>query len=213
MRDTRSERLGLAAELLCRARNPNNYSLDYLRTRIVPAIILEQIHFAFEERCQVAAMWTWAYLAPDVEGRLQRDPSSILHLSEWNEGASLWIMDVIAPFGHIRDVIRFLRRGFFSECEYASTIRIDRHGIARVKRWRAGRRKYSKSLRASRFVLPDSAFCSSLSEHIARQETDPNSAPQQWLHDLERRGSREHLPGKSWAVPGAVPSGLPGAEI
>jgi hemolysin-activating ACP:hemolysin acyltransferase len=189
MRDTRSERLGLATELLCRARKPNDYSLDYLRTRIVPAIVLGQIYFVFEERCQVVAMWTWAYLAPDVETRLQRDPHSILHLSEWNEGASLWIMDLIAPFGHIREVIRFLRKGFFFGHEYASTIRIDRRGIFRVKRWVAGEREYSKVPRASRFALSDSAFCSSLSEHIGRQEKDPNSAPQQWLRNQERRGS------------------------
>lgn len=210
MRDTRSERLGLATELLCRARTPNDYSLDYLRTRIVPAIVLDQIHFAFEERCQVVAMWTWAYLAPDVEVRLQGDPNSLLHLSEWNEGTSLWIMDIIAPFGHIREVIRFLRKGFFSGDEYARTIRINRHGVARIKRWRAGRREYSRSPRAVRFVLADSAFCSSLSEHIERQETDPNTAPQQWLRDQERRSLREQLPENSRTARGRVSSGVGG---
>jgi cytolysin-activating lysine-acyltransferase len=168
VKDTRFERLGLATELLCRIRPGQKYGLEFIWQRLQPAIILNQICFGFEERCRVVAFWTWAFLAPDVEERLVRDPSTILHFSEWNEGPNLWVLDLVAPFGHLIDVIRFLQRGFFAGHTSASTARITGGGVVKVSKWYAGSRDDPRGTvrgnTARKFVLPDSAFAPSIRE-------------------------------------------------
>jgi hemolysin-activating ACP:hemolysin acyltransferase len=40
---------------------------------------------------------TWAWLSDETEARLLRDMDPWLHLSEWNEGNSLWIRHFLVP--------------------------------------------------------------------------------------------------------------------
>ncbi|RKT32426.1 hemolysin-activating ACP:hemolysin acyltransferase [Roseovarius halotolerans] len=50
---------------------------------------------------------TWAGLSPQAEYALAIDHRA-LHPEEWNSGPSLWLVDFIAPFGHIDQIVPLL---------------------------------------------------------------------------------------------------------
>jgi cytolysin-activating lysine-acyltransferase len=80
---------------------------------------------------------TWAWLAPDVEQRWLTDPDATLHFSEWNEGDRLWIMDLVAPFGHAYDIVRYMKREMFPGATQAHSLRRDQDGLLRRRSvWR-----------------------------------------------------------------------------
>lgn len=62
---------------------------------------------------------TWAFLADDVEVRWRSQTTGMWHLSEWNEGDTLWIVDFVALPGSLR------------ACIDQAVLRLGRHGRAR----------------------------------------------------------------------------------
>lgn len=160
MVETRAECLGLATELVCRAPRRANYTLSYITLRLLPAIVHEQIHFAFEQRGTPVALWIWAFLAPDVERRIMRDARSPLHESEWNEGGNLWVLDLIAPYGHMHDVIRFIRQDFFTGYKTLQSARKLSNGETRITLWRP----LGPHKEGHRSALSRKAFASSRTE-------------------------------------------------
>src|SRR5947208_2508934 len=103
--DLALEQRGLATQLLCRSKGRRDRSFKWFSMWIEPAIAHRQIGFAFDEKGRPIAYWTWALLAEDVAERLRVDPRGLLHESEWNEGDQCWIIDFVAQFGYVRDVI------------------------------------------------------------------------------------------------------------
>lgn len=75
---------------------------------ISPAIRHGSLKVFFDQRGDPIAYVVWAYLSPQVEQRIFETGNFVLHISEWNEGDSLWILDFLAPFGHCRRVLRSL---------------------------------------------------------------------------------------------------------
>lgn len=58
---------------------------------------------------------TWAHLAPETEDRILRSMDSWLHLSEWNEGESLWIRSLHLPAGLRREGLRLCLDDLFAQ--------------------------------------------------------------------------------------------------
>jgi hemolysin-activating ACP:hemolysin acyltransferase len=87
----------------------------------------------------------WARLSPEVENRIINEALTTLHVSEWDEGSSLWLMDLVIPYGHIRRVLVDLRDVLFPNEErlrYFSS----RHGKLVVRKVdRSCRYHFSKS--------------------------------------------------------------------
>ena len=141
--------------------------MSYVRDRVRAAVVHDQIYFAFDEYGNPVAFWIWAFLAPDVGRRLMTDPYTALHDSEWDEGGNLWILDIVAPFGHANDVIRFIAREFFPGYDKAVSVRRLRGGRIRTSVWK---RPSARGLRESssavtpRLRLPRSAFAASRTE-------------------------------------------------
>ncbi|MBY0445722.1 MAG: toxin-activating lysine-acyltransferase [Burkholderiales bacterium] len=81
----------------------NKYSLFHIATIkywTAQAILLDQIEFYFDASGSPIGYFTWAFLACDVEKRLLHDNNTFfLHPSEWNEGESIWILDICFPKG------------------------------------------------------------------------------------------------------------------
>ncbi len=75
-----------------------------------PAIQLQQIVFLFNSKGAPVAFATWMHLSEDVAGALVDDPDYPLDLSERNEGDRLWITHVVAPFGHVRALVKKMKR-------------------------------------------------------------------------------------------------------
>ena len=50
------------------------------------------------------AFVTWAGLSPEAEYRLAVDHQPLLP-QDWNGGSSKWLIDLVAPFGHVEEVL------------------------------------------------------------------------------------------------------------
>lgn len=114
-----ASQLGYACELLysCSRKCFPLSALDYW---VSPAILLKQIKFFFDHRGRPVAYLTWAFLSDEVSARMERDVINVLHLSEWNEGLNLWVLDFVAPYGHTRSVCRYIRDEMF---EFAAELK------------------------------------------------------------------------------------------
>lgn len=101
--------LGYASLLL--SRNPSHFSLPirYINDMIFFAISNRKIRYFFNHDGDVVAYIAWAFIGEDVERKVIRDGRFDLHLSEWDEGTSLWIVDLLAPYGHVKNVISWFR--------------------------------------------------------------------------------------------------------
>ena len=105
-----------------------HYPLACLSVWIRPAIHLKQITYLFDGAGNYCGYFTWAYLAKDVEKRLISDPDVIFHVSEWNEGSALWIMDCVIIGGTLRDHLGSMLRAFPDQ-ELARYVRRDDQGV------------------------------------------------------------------------------------
>lgn len=74
---------------------------------IMPPVALGQ-YVLFKEAGRPVAMATWAFVDDEVH-RVLRSNERPLHPAEWQGGKNIWVMDLIAPFGHARRIVRELR--------------------------------------------------------------------------------------------------------
>lgn len=117
--------LGLVAELMCRSDHYCGFPIACLKLWIEPAILMRQIKFFYDVSNNCVGYITWAKVEEETYVRMVKDPSYILHLSEWNEGNELLIMDFMVLNGDVR---RFMRESMED---------LAGHGIARSFRRRA----------------------------------------------------------------------------
>jgi hemolysin-activating ACP:hemolysin acyltransferase len=102
------------------ARMTVHQAVDRLRM----PICLGQVKVYFNDFGQCMGYLTWAYLTPDVENRVMAGgQNSVLQDFEWNEGRSLWVMDLLVPGGAIRDILVDMRDHLFSTSGTATYFR------------------------------------------------------------------------------------------
>lgn len=122
--------LGWAATAMMKSDLYCQYPVACLDLWIRPAIVLGQIHFFVDRAGAPRGYVTWAFLSPDVERRLLDDPEVVLHLSEWNEGDRLWLLDLVVPGERLRPRIREVKR-LFPDIDAARSVRRDDDGRVR----------------------------------------------------------------------------------
>ncbi|REG60959.1 RTX toxin acyltransferase family protein [Paraburkholderia sp. BL6669N2] len=108
------EKLGCAAGLMAHHQYYMEKGGDYLRKWIEPAIEISQIKIIFDVMRRPVGFVTWAFLADDAA----RDFSagkSMTHLSEWNEGRQLWIIDACVATGYITWLYAFFQSADFAD--------------------------------------------------------------------------------------------------
>ncbi len=71
-----------------------------------PAFRHGSIALYFNSMSEPVAYFVWAFLAPDVEERFMNSGQFDLHLSEWNEGNQLWIIDCAVKPGYFASIAR-----------------------------------------------------------------------------------------------------------
>lgn len=153
------EKLGIATRLLAEADLRGSIHSGYIVSNIMVAIAHEQIRFGFDDAARPICFWTWAYLAADVERRILSSNDASLHLSEWNEGGNLWIIDFVAPHGHLRSIIEYMHRYFSPGHSRGYSMRRREDGAVRkINGWDCGR---AQKLNQTEFRLPDTAFADS----------------------------------------------------
>lgn len=125
--------LGKAAYVMAHCRNYKLFQIACHQLWIEPAILHKQIQFFYTAGDRVVGYATWAYLAPEVEQRMMKDPNFLLHASEWREGENVWIMDLAAPFGYTRDILKVLGREVFPDVPQLKYIRRNAQGDIRKR--------------------------------------------------------------------------------
>ena len=66
---------------------------------------------------------TWANLSEEVEQAYMANPLN-LQPKDWNSGEITWIIDFIAPFGHIWPVVHDLRNNVFQKGQVGKALRV-----------------------------------------------------------------------------------------
>ena len=134
--DNYHRQLGWAAAAMMKSDLYCQYPVACLDLWIKPAIQLGQIRFFFDRSGALRGYATWALVSHDVEHRLLNDPEVVLHLSEWNEGDRLWLLDFVVLSERPRRRIRELM-GLFPHIEVAKSIRRDGEGrVRKVTAWK-----------------------------------------------------------------------------
>jgi len=81
--------------------------LSDLEWMLLPPILLAQYHFYRTDR-RIVAFTSWGYLSEAAEARLQ-EANPRLAPADWKSGERLWLVSVIAPFGHAEAALTELR--------------------------------------------------------------------------------------------------------
>ena len=128
---------GYVSYLMTRQPEYREYPLATISDWLELPIALGQIQVFFDPASNTPVGYvTWAWLSAEVEHRWLGEPSTLLHYSEWNEGDRLWIMDLVAPFGHVPDIARYLRRQGFPGHARAKSLRRDANGnVTKISAW------------------------------------------------------------------------------
>ncbi len=129
-------RMGMVAATMTKSSEYCQFPIACLAVWIEPAILLGQIHFFRDRADKVIGYMTWALLAEDTEQRLLHDPEVLFHLSEWNEGDRLWIMDFVLLDGRMKTILKEARQLFPGFNQAKSLRRREDGSIRKVTTWR-----------------------------------------------------------------------------
>lgn len=129
--------LGAVVSLMVRDKVYRHFPMACLEAWVRPALQLKQIKIFYGENGGPAGYMTWAYLAPDVERRWIHDADVMFHISEWNEGEALWIMDFVAPTGYAPMMWRHARDELFADFGEVRWLRRNKDGsVKKVSVWK-----------------------------------------------------------------------------
>lgn len=126
----RAAMLGFATQLLLRTER-RKLRLASFTPFLLPPIRLDQIGFLYNSHGRPIAYATWAFLTEQVSGELEGNPDRLLSLPEWNEGADLWLMDVVAPSGGAAMLLSELATKQLARHERIRAVRRDAEGEVR----------------------------------------------------------------------------------
>jgi cytolysin-activating lysine-acyltransferase len=122
--------MGRVALLMTRSDIYCQYPIACLAIWIKPAILLKQIHIFQDVSGTDVGYMTWASIASDTEARLLKDPEVLFHVTEWNEGDRLWIMDFLCVNQSARQQMRSAA-SILSGARFARSLRRREDGSVR----------------------------------------------------------------------------------
>lgn len=79
--------------------------------RILPALLLDQAKLYLKDEVPLGFV-SWAKLSDDVAARYKRVPHQLAP-ADWKSGEQLWIIDLVAPFGNAREILKDLNENVF----------------------------------------------------------------------------------------------------
>lgn len=99
--------LGTVSWLMLAGAATRHTLLSDLEWRVMPALVLNQAKLYWREDMPVAYV-SWARLSPEVERRYQLPPHRLAP-AEWRSGEAVWLVDMVAPFGGVQEIMKDLR--------------------------------------------------------------------------------------------------------
>ena len=97
---TISHLLGEMTWLLSQSPLHRVFAIGDLEWLVMPALIHQQFYI-FRDGDRPVGLALWAKCRPEAEAKLERgmiEPENRLSLEEWNNGPTIWLVDLIAPF-------------------------------------------------------------------------------------------------------------------
>ncbi|KMW72893.1 lysine acyltransferase [Photorhabdus luminescens subsp. luminescens] len=88
------------------------YLVSEWQQRILPAFELNQFCYYEDEHGRPIAFCNWAFLSEQNRDELLSGERELTH-TDWRSGPHIFFPEMIAPFGHGREVARDLRRRVF----------------------------------------------------------------------------------------------------
>lgn len=108
--------IGYATMLL--ARSPRQHlSIAAIESWLAPAALLKQIIFYVDEHDVPLAFLTWAFLSDEQSACMEQDAIALLPLPDWNAGLHPWVIDLVAPDGVNRQMVKDLLLALRLGCE------------------------------------------------------------------------------------------------
>ncbi|WP_439500235.1 toxin-activating lysine-acyltransferase [Bosea sp. (in: a-proteobacteria)] len=132
------EALGMMTELALHSPLHRNWSIADIGRNFLPALRVGQCKIYFDERRSPISFVTWALVDDACHEALRLRGETPAH-DRWASGARLWFIDVVAPFGDARHLIRDLQRNHFAHLDRAHAVRRHIDGsFKRIQTWRNG---------------------------------------------------------------------------
>lgn len=103
--------LGPVVWLMARSEDRRYVMACDIETTILPSVVLDQCRIFFRGSLPLAFI-NWARVSDEVHQRLLGGTGRLAP-HEWNGGPHLWIVDIIAPFGELEDLLGAIRRDSF----------------------------------------------------------------------------------------------------
>jgi len=91
-----------------------NYKMADLRDIFTPAIDCNQFRIYHNQNGFPVGFVCWAFLSDEID-KLYAEGKYKIKPDDWNSGKNVWIIELIAPFGHGKKIISELRNQIFPD--------------------------------------------------------------------------------------------------
>ena len=112
-RKTGASVLGEVVWLMSQSKTHQSVTAGELNKRLLPAINHGQVR-VFQAKDKLIGAAIWAFVSDEVEQRLaQSNPQ--LEPQDWTSGTTVWLIDLIAPFGAEKTMLEEMKETLFPD--------------------------------------------------------------------------------------------------
>jgi len=112
-RKTGASVLGEVVWLMSQSKTHQSVTAGELTSRLIPAINHGQVR-VFQAKDKLIGAAIWAFVSDEVEQRLaQSNPQ--LEPQDWTSGTTVWLIDLIAPFGAEKTMLEEMKETLFPD--------------------------------------------------------------------------------------------------
>lgn len=140
---TLADRLGWALAVICARGCYMEFPIASLKMWVFTPAKLSQLHLFFDEGDrQLQGYMTWAWFSKETEQRWKAGTMDAIHISEWNEGNRLWIVDFVTLPGYTEICVRRASSVFPAGAVAYALARRAPQGISKTIAWERADDRY-----------------------------------------------------------------------
>lgn len=109
---TVSDIFGQVTWLMTQSKGHRNFFLSDLEWMAMPPLLLRQFRI-FPGKDQPIGVALWARLSDEVVARMESGANRLAP-GDWNSGDNMWLVELIAPFGHQDKMLEDLQKTVFA---------------------------------------------------------------------------------------------------
>lgn len=113
-----------------------DFPIASLKMWVLPPVQLSQFHlFVDEVDGKLLGYMTWAWFSEETEQRWKAGTMDVIHVSEWNEGSRLWIIDFVTLPGYTEVCVKRASSVFPDRTVAYALARRATEGIVKTIAW------------------------------------------------------------------------------